>query len=615
MTSAPVSVQPAEQRAARWLAALLTPLVVLLAAVGLDAVDQVTPEPLGGTAARYIPPDGQRTVLRDSAGAIVVVEHARSVGIEGLLAAPPAVAAAVLTRLGEAEARVAQWWRVTRTDDAGVRSTDLYRLSEEGIGQVAAWGGQVGFVFEPELPLLPAEAVPGDVWRESGSALADGALTFEVESAAFAATGPFTDVQGAAVPLTGGCLGVDSTVRIASPADALETVIVDSTVWCPGRGPVWSSGTVDGEPIGQAEERPLVVAALERGLPAVTPWPAAVGPSAGLDPAQRLPLVQVDPFFGEIDATAQLAVAPVALPDGRLLVANDRGDEVQWWRLGEERAELDAAAHPGGVVIALAGVGDLAVVATAQRAVVAYDGLGRRLWQWRGPELILADPVAVARAGAVPDVLVADRGGRVTLLEGGTGVPRWSVDLGGDTRAPLVVAGTTAVVGDERGRVSGLDLADGAVRWQVDAGFVDGAATDPDGATIALQLESGDLVVLDAADGSERYTARYPGIARSLVVTRDAVLALSDERLLAVALADGAELWRGPGGLALVGGGDAVAVLTADALRLTAVADGRVLDELPLEPAAVSATRGAVAVGGAVLVVDSDGVLLRSVVR
>lgn len=317
-------------RAPRWLAAALTPLVVLLAAVGLDAAVQVAPETAGGTAARYVPPDGHRTVVRDRDGAIVVAEHARSIGLEGLLAAPPAVAAGVLERVGEEGARTAQWWRVTRTDAAGQRTTDLYRLSPDGITQVATWGGMVGFVFEPELPMLPAEAAPGDVWRASGSALADGAVTYDVEAAVVPVTGPITDVQGAPVPLTGGCLGVDSGLRIAVPTDAIETVIVDSTVWCPGRGPVWSSGTVDGETVGQAEERVLVVAALERGLPDRASWPASTGPAARLSPSQTLPLFRVDPFFGDLETSAQLAVTPVALPDGRLVVANDRGDDLQW---------------------------------------------------------------------------------------------------------------------------------------------------------------------------------------------------------------------------------------------------------------------------------------------
>lgn len=603
----------AASRSARWLAAILVPLVVLIAGIGLDAVDQVAPDTLGGESARYIPPDGHRTVLRDSTGALVIVEHARSVGVEGLLAAPPAVASAVLARLGDEGARTAQWWRVTRTDDLGTSTTDLYRLSADGVAQVAAWGGAVGFVFEPELLLLPAVVRAGDTWRAAGSALAEGALTYDAESTAFAATGPFTDVQGAEVPLTGGCIGVDSSVRIAAPTDALETVLVDSTVWCPGRGPVWSSGTVDGQSVGQAEERPVAVAALARGLPPVVADPDA---PAALATPQSLPLVVLDPFFGERDGSVQVAVPPVALPDGRIVVANDRGDDLQWWRLEAQRSELDAAAHPGGTIVALAAIGDGVAATTAQRAVVAYDGWGRRLWQWRGPELILARPLAVPRGAGPPDVLVADRGGQVTLLAGDTGAPRWSVALGADARASLVLVDDAVVISDERGRVQALALSDGGVRWRVEPGFVAGAAATPDGSAVVLQLDSGDLVVLAAADGDERFAARYPGIARSLAVTSDAVLALSDERLLALSLADGSELWRVDGGLELLsaaaGAGDVLVVLDAGGLRLHAAGDGTLLDEQRLDPPSISVTRRAVLSGTAVVVVDSDGLVTRS---
>lgn len=605
---------PSGARSARWWAAFVVPIVVLAAAVGFDVVAQVEPEVLGGESARYIPPDGHRTVLRDSTGALVIAEHSRSVGLEGLLAAPPVVAATVLSVLGDQDARTAQWWRVTRTDDSGATTTDLYRLSNDGVSQVAAWGGEVGFIFEPELLLLPAVLHPDDTWRASGSAFGNGALTYEALSAAFAPIGSYTGVQGAEVPLTGGCVGVDSTVRLTAPENQFESVLVDSTVWCPGRGAVWSSGTLDERTVGQAEERGLIVAAVDRGLPRADEGESSS--AVDLTRPQSLPLTVIDAFFGEYAGSVQVAVPPVALPDGRIVFANDRGDDLQWWLPGQQRLELDAVAHPGGAIIAIAQVGDGVVATTAQRAVVAYDGLGRRLWQWRGPELVLTPPIVVPGSGRLPDVLVVDRGGLVTKLSGETGEPLWSVSLGADARSPVVRVDDAVVISDERGRVQALELRDGAVRWRVDVGFVEGAAAATDGEAVALQLESGDVVELAASDGDERFSVRYQGFARSLLVTRDAVLALSDERLVALSRVDGSVLWRERGGLGLLGTpvseGDSVVVLDATALRLIATDDGAVLDERPLDPPFVSATRHAVVSGSAIIVVDSDGQVTRS---
>lgn len=596
----------------RWLSGIITPLIVVAVALGLDAVDQVAPDALAGTAARYVPPDGHRTVLRDASGALVVAEHARSVGVEELLSAPPAVAAAVLERLGEQEVRTAQWWRVSRVDEGGTRTVDLYRLAPEGIVQVASWGGAIGFVFEPELLLLPAEAVAGDRWSGSGSAFGDGALTYELAADAFAATGPFTDAQGEMVPLTGGCLGVDSAVVLSAPSDALRTDLTESTVWCPGRGPVWSSGTIDGQPVGQAEVRPTSLVAVSRDLPVVEGWGESAPQATVARVSRALSLAVVDPFFGEASLGVQWSLPPRRLPDGRVVMVNDRGDDVQWWRLSDAQLVLDASAHPGGVIVTSSVVGERVVVSTAHRAVVSYDGVGRRLWQWRGPELVMATAIAASSPATTggegqPDVIVVDRGGQATRLDAETGVVRWSVAVGADAREPIVTVRDTLIVADERGRVSALALDDGALRWRVDVGFVEGVASGRDGETVALQLESGDLVLLNPANGTETVALRYPGSARDLVVTDGVVLALSDERLMAVDVTSGEVRWRSAGGLSLVGSGEVVGVLSDDQVRLFAVADGAVRADQQLEPAVVSATRRALPLAGGVLVIDSDG--------
>ena len=151
---------------------VVTPLVAVLLSVSLDAVDLVAPDVLGGASARFVPSEGQRTVMVAADGIETVTEHTRSIGIEGAFAAPLAVTSALLERLGDDTLRRAQWWKASRVTSGGERFTDLYRLSESGIGQVASWGGPIGFVFEPELLVLPASVQPGDTWSYSGSALA-----------------------------------------------------------------------------------------------------------------------------------------------------------------------------------------------------------------------------------------------------------------------------------------------------------------------------------------------------------------------------------------------------------------------------------------------------------
>ena len=65
-------------------------------------------------------------------------------------------------------------------------------------------------------------------------------------------------------------MGVDSTVRIENPDDGSATDLVESTLWCPGRGVVWSTGTVDDQPFFVTEVRSRALRASAGALPAVT---------------------------------------------------------------------------------------------------------------------------------------------------------------------------------------------------------------------------------------------------------------------------------------------------------------------------------------------------------
>lgn len=602
--------EPPRARIPGWVPWVVTPLVVLLLGSSLDLVDQVAPDPLGGTSARFVPPEGHRSVTVASDGVETVTEHARSIGVEGAFAAPTFIGATLLDALGEADVRQAQWWRATSVSAAADRAADLFRLSPDGIVQSASWGGSVGFVFEPELLVLPAEARPGDTWGSSGSAVADGALTYSAESTAFAATGPFVDGEGVAVPLTGGCLGVDSTLHIRRAEGDLSTTLVESTVWCPGRGAVWSSGSIDGAPVGRAEVRPgALVASAPVPVP-ISAWSDAVAGAADLGAGNTVPFSIPDPFFGESPVTGQFPVPPTATPDGRLVTANERGDDVQVWRVESGAAVLDWAGHPGGAVIAVGAVGDLVVVTTAHRQVVSYDSVGRRLWSWGADELVLVPPRPVAIAGAQhPVVLVAARSGTITALDAVTGAPRWSTSLGADTRSALVVAGGLVLVADERERLTALDAATGALVWRHEVGLVDALVAEAEQGVAVVILDSGRVVAIELGNGAQRWSAGLPGLARGLAFGADAVIALSDERALALELADGVERWRADGGGALIGEGAATVIVRDSSVQLRASTDGTLLAERAVAPGAISASRSALVVGGAVLLLETDGLL------
>ncbi len=595
------------------------PLVALVLASVLDAVDLAAPEPLGGTAARYLPIEGQRTVSLGVDGVETVVEHARAVGVEELLAAPPTVAAELLAALGDDGATRAQWWRASRVDDAGQRSTALHVVGEKGVALAATWGGALGLVFVPPLPVLPAEVAAGDAWRASGSALAGGTIAYEGSFSAWRPDGAFSDTLGRDLPLTGGCIGVDADLALSEPGGDFARRLVESTLWCPGRGAVWSRADLDGVPVGFAEVRPAVLDPQPREAEE-EPEPVASSGSLGWGGGGALERTVDDPFFGPAPASGQYAVAPASTADGRLVMANDRGDDVEVWRLEGATATRAWAGHPGGTIVAVGVVGDLVVATTAQRRVVAYDAVGRRLWSRALDELVLGPPTALAVGAGAPDVVVATRGGDLVRLRAATGEIVWSRSIGADARRGPIVADGVVLVADERERLTALDGASGATRWRAELGLVDALAASAD--AVAVLVDARSLAVLGLADGQLRDEHPLGGLARGLVVADGRAIALTEEGLLAVPLeatraGEGRPpaRWSGTGGDALGVVGDAVAVVRGAAVDLLEAATGRRADTVDVDPAAVGAARAAVALGDAVVLVDSDGALQRWGVR
>jgi outer membrane protein assembly factor BamB len=586
---------------------VVTPLVAVIIGMSLDAVDLVAPEPLGGTSARYIPPDGHRSVTVAFDGVETITEHSRSIGVEGVFDAPMSIAGGLIERLGDTAVREAQWWRASRVSGGGDRTTDLYRVSEVGIAQVASWGGPIGFVFEPEIVLLPAEVARGDTWASSGSALADGALTYTMESVARDAIGPFLDLDGREVPLTGGCIGVESSLQIVSTVDEFSTVLDESTVWCPGRGQVWTSGTADAQPVGQAEVRPGAVIAQTSPEEPVPLWRDGVDTAARLSGGGAVELTIEDPFFGPSDASGQFWVPPVATPDGALVTANDRGNEVQAWRLGATTGELEWAGHPGGTIVSLGTVDELVVASTSRRQVVAYDSAGRRLWTWPVDELVLAPPVALGEEGT--GVVVAARSGTVTVLDVREGVPRWSVSIGADARAVTSTSDGMVLVADERERVTALDRETGATLWRRDVGLVDVMQASAREGLVVVMTESGDVIALDLDSGVERFSTVYLGAAQGVGYAPGAVIVVSDESAVALEVGGGAQRWRVPGGDALLGEGEVIAIARQDAIVLRATHDGALVDERPITVGSASSSAQLLAVGTVILRLGSDGSL------
>lgn len=181
------------------------------------------------------------------------------------------------------------------------------------------------------------------------------------------------------------------------------------------------------------------------------------GTVRGVDPAQGVVRWTATP-----DSAAGFFAAPVALPEGRVAVADDRGrvtaldlatGQTAWTRdLGVPVYETPAAR--GGALF----------VPTTRGRLLALDAAtGAERWA-----LALDDPSVRLAAPAVTDsvVLVGGTDGRLRALDAATGVLRWSFATDGALASAPLVAGGFVYVGAMDEGVYALDLATGALRWQ-----------------------------------------------------------------------------------------------------------------------------------------------------
>lgn len=511
------------------------------------ASSTATPE-FGGAAARYVPADGHLEWVLDNAGALRSAESARSVGYAELLRLPALAANPLLDDLGTDAVRIAQFWRETSTTVSGGspgQTTDLHRLSDEGLTLVAGFGGATGFSYSPALLELPADVAPGSSWHSAGDALPNGIMTY---TAQYTASAPSNEQLIEASRLTraelGECLQTDggSTYRDSSGAVLLD--IVETDLWCAGRGRVAIVATVNGSPVVQGP--------LSKAEPGTSPHldvaaepPAPVAWSSPGDwTVGEAPSGYHDTFFGDQPLSVALANPPVRTASGLIVSANQTGDDLTAQRLDSGTFVRQWFAHPGGEILGMAAVGDVTVAATSRRQVVAYSGAGIRLWTRDVPELVLATPVD-ATTGAGERVVVAGLDGTVLLLDALTGDPVWERKLAADVSLPPLVAGSRIIVADRAGHLTAFRASDGEVAWSRDG--EPAVATLAIGPVAMFAGEDGYLRAYDAASGAELWSFRYTGMVRAAVAVAGTVVLATDEHTVALDRSSGRQLWvRGP---------------------------------------------------------------------
>lgn len=539
-------------RAGRVAAAILVPGVILAGSAGFAASDLIPATTSPGIAANYLPADGAARLTTGDAG-VSVEESARAVGGAVLADIPPVAATAHYDRFADTLAAT-DFWRVTstRVDAAEPQRMSVYAVTPSGIELLAATGTAVGFSYDPGLVVLPADVTSGAEWTQSGAALPDGAAEYAA--------------HGRVLAVEGDCARVQIDISYSIEGDtALDGTT--ETRWCLGQG------IVDSRTAGSGESGEIAVAATSSSLPSGST--AALLPQPPVDSSRsrswvnahdwaitRLTFRTVDPFYGDTDPGGVTEAQGVVTTSGTLALS--AAEEVSGYLISGDTATRDWIAHPGGRILGVSAIGDVILVSTSRREVVAYSNTGVRLWSAQFPDLPLAAPTATGTGGVVLTTL----DGTVSVRDLLSGEETWSTRLATEIESASVVTGDVVVVPSRTGRIDALNLVTGDPVWSASAGSA--ALLAATGDVVVALTEQAQVIGFDAVSGEERWVAGMFGVPVAVAGWGGVAITMSDEVTVAWDAATGAQLWVDLRTVGLaVGDGHALVTGTEDVAMLT----------------------------------------------
>lgn len=383
-------------------------------------------------------PDGHVEVLVGP-GVHVVVETAMPSTASLLGSGPPAFALSNPDNppdmLSENYQRVTSTW--TRPDSVS-QTEEFYRLGSDGVS-LTTWsrtGGQFK-VFQSGVLLLPSDIAPGRTWSGEGVLYQGSALDFSDVT-----QHPYSFTARAMPGSVDPNVGLPRNATICLDVELTMTEDKESTTstrtWCEGLGLIAeSSHGINGVSRSQEKLPPF-------SLDDDHNW----SPQRWADPTTRT-LTPPPPV------SWNLATAPIDLRGGFVLTDQNSGDVVA---TDDSLTGVRWRSHPGGSITHTTTAGELIVVATTQRRLVAYDRRGLRRWTRELPDLVAHTP---QRHG--DRLIVADVGGRVHAIDLRRGFIAWTHAVHHRiVEAPH--AGDVIVVAHAQPGITALDQ-DGKALW------------------------------------------------------------------------------------------------------------------------------------------------------
>lgn len=489
------------RRAASWLIGVVL-VFVFIAFTVVAGVAGRPPQRVPESGAEvYLAADGTRRILTGPRST-QVRWTAYQPGIRPLVDGPPSF---VRAAVDNPEAQSAAWV-VENEDDREGTHPHLMRLDRDGLRTWATtWPEE--WAFNPGRLEIPAAPRAGQRETTTGTATnAEGSVTYSSELEVLDAT--------AAGP---GCLEFRRTDRVGDRPERRS-----SRTRCPDRGLVSLTLPVDAGPAGPTEAT----------WSAVATWPAGVAPGddADLTEVAGGPVtgLRADSITFERGGFVSL-VPPAGSPqliDDRLVVASQQTGNLVWADPSDEGPHYLPAAWVGvgGDIITSARCGEVIVVATSQRRLLAHDGEGRWLWTTEFEDVAGSPPV---RSG--DRLLVATKDGALHAVGCRDGAVAWTSSPVVSVQPPAV--GPAGVLVAAEDGVLLLDPNTGATLWERSVPGTVTALTQA-GDLALVGSDENVLFAFDARTGDSRATVTLPDGIEAMHLLGDTLVARATTRVI-----------------------------------------------------------------------------------
>ena len=498
---------PPEPQRRWWVPLAVFAVVGALVGGAVFAGHTVGLDPPRTAATAFLPTDGaaayervDTTRERKTTVGYQVTESARFTGVTGLLSTDTSFGTQLLTETFDERDTIRIWRTTSNTYDdpaAPYATTRVYRVNDavELLGESRPGAG---YVYRPALVELPADVAAGSRWSGSGSA--NDTLDYRAEFRA-------EDNDG--------CLDVTGEIRYLSKQGQSGRAVNLQRTWCPGQGMILATESFADVVVSTSVSRTSGPRAPTTTDPPLR-WTAPESWTA-----HAYDTISADPTFGQGPMSGSpKALTPVRTESGLVVRATTSHDLIAI--TPKTRTEWLAVwrSHVPGEILTVRAFGNVILVATSDRQLVAYSDLGIRLWQLGLDEIA---PAPVVRASDT-DVVVIDLAGEVRRLAIATGALAWQHSLGSDvTVAPAVGSGVVVAM-DRGGTVTALDAANGEQKWTAEleglgAGFVGDSL-------VVLQDQTAHG--LDPATGKRRWLRPFFGTFTELVPFGDRLVVATE---------------------------------------------------------------------------------------